>query len=762
MRTEIYTQEELQKLRDVLHSLYSESKPLFKAKEWQKLRKFVHQGIRAGAYGKDAHGVSQLLLSLLTCRVIQNEIGLKQASMLCVVLYPLAERDIISKETVLKTFGKDTTHLIECMSRVKQLYAEHDQSLHELNEGTEAQTESLSSLEDENFRKLLLSMAEDIRVIICLIADRYVLMQMLNHNPDLAYRHHITEQCRLLYTPMAHRLGLYAIKRELEDMAVKYENREVYDSIAQQLQQSKASREAYIKAFIDPLEARLRETTQLKFHIKGRTKSISSISHKLKAKQTDISDIYDLFAIRIIIDEPDPKKEKAACWQAYSIVTDMYVPNPKRLKDWLSIPKSNGYESLHITVYGPEKRWVEVQIRTERMDEIAERGLAAHWLYKGIKSQGAADQLMASIREILEHNASPDDLMKDLSLGLYQEEIFVFTPRGDVYKLPMGATVLDLAFSIHSKLGLSCVGAKVGNKNVKINYQLHSGDQVEILTSAQQTPKLDWLNIVITSKARLRIKQGLKEIENREAEAGKELLQRRFKNRKIDMQEGDLSKIILKIGYKTQTEFFHALSAGEFDVDTVIRAYEEITQLPTPGETELHSAGDFDLRIAQSAGSNANSSKPSVREDVLVIDKDMKGIEYSLAGCCHPIYGDDVVGFVSINGGIRIHRSDCVNIHNLQQQYPYRIVRARWNGKSGSQYSITLRVIGQDDIGIVSNISSIINKEKDTLLRSINIDTDGGLFQGHLTVLVQDLSSLTSLIKKIKTIHGVKQVERIN
>jgi len=736
-----FTHEEQKQLQDVVQYMYHEARSLFSPQEQKDLRQFVHQGIRAGAFGRDEHGVSQLLLSLKSCKSVNLEAGLRQASMLTVLLYPLAAKDVITREEVRTCFGEDTTHLIECMSRVMQMYDQH------------------GSLEDENFRKLLLSMAEDIRVVICLIANRYVLMQLLNHNEDKEYRHLVTETCRLLYTPMSHRLGLYSIKRELEDMTLKYEDREAFDNIARQLQQTKAARDAYMTAFIEPLEKRLRESTHLNFHLKGRTKSISSIHHKLLAQQTSVDKIYDLFAIRIIIDEPDQNKEKADCWQAYSIVTDMYQPNPKRLKDWLSIPKSNGYESLHITVAGPDKKWVEVQIRTKRMDEIAERGLAAHWLYKGIKSQGAVDQVMASIREILEHNTSPDEMMKDLSLGLYQEEIFVFTPRGDVFKLPKGATVLDLAFQIHSKLGNSCVGAKVGNKNVKINYPLHSGDQVEILTSPQQTPKIDWLNIVQTTKAKNRIRQGLKEIENREAEAGKELLQRRFKNRKIDIDEGELSKIVIRMGFKTQTQFFHALALSEIDVDDVLKTYDAMQTPVIQGEIETHSAGDFDLRIAQA---QANSREKTGGEDVLVIDKDLKGLDYSLAGCCHPIYGDEVVGFVSINGGIRIHRADCVNIQNLREQYPYRIVNARWSGKSGSQYSITLRVIGQDDIGIVSNISSIINKEKDTLLRAINIDAEGGLFRGHLTVVVQDLSSLNTLIKKISQIKGVKQVDRVN
>jgi len=739
---EYFNNEELIKFKEAYCYLSLSVRPLFTSKEWRKIREYVNKGIVEGAYKRDLHGISLLLQNILTCQAIHEKVGLRQPSLLTVMLYPLVASNLVDVSEIQAEFGEDAAHLIECMSKVMSLYSQHD------------------SIQDENFRKLLISFAEDIRVIICLICNRYVLMKLLNHSSDIEYRKHVTEECRCLYTPIAHRLGLYAIKSELEDMSVKYDNRAVYDDIAHQLQQTKKAREAYINEFITPLEKRIKETTNINFSIKGRTKSISSILHKLQVQNTSLDKIYDLFAIRIIIDAPQ-ELEKAQCWQIYSIVTDMYVPNPKRLKDWLSIPKSNGYESLHITVYGPENRWVEVQIRSKRMDEIAERGLAAHWKYKGVKSEGAADLVMASIREALEHNTSPTELKQDFSMGLYQEEIFVFTPKGDVRKLPKGATILDFAFHIHSKLGMACVGAKVGNKNVKINYQLKSGDTVEILTNPQQKPKLDWLSIVTTSKARNRIKQVLKEIENKEAETGKELLQRRFKNRKIDVDEGEMSKVINKLGFKNQTQFYHALSIGEFDVDDVLKTWEEMQNPTLDPRTSVpeNKAEDFDIDIARSHHQVQNDNSGS---DVLVIDKDLKGLDYKLAGCCHPIYGDNIIGFVSVSGGIRIHRDDCVNIKNLQEQYPYRIVRAKWSGKSGSQYSITLRVVGQDDIGIVSNISSIINKEKDTLLRSINIDSNAGLFNGHLTILVSDLSSLTSVIKKIKTVKGVKHVERVN
>lgn len=739
-RTDSFTSEESILFLADYRILYAAVGRKLSVNDWHLIKKFILKGIEAGCYGRDSHGVQQLVHTLETCRVLLEQVGLGRRSILMALLYPLAEHKIIDKEEMGQHFGEEVVGLVTNMAKVQHLYADHD------------------SLEDENFSKLMISFAQDIRVIICMICDRYTLMKALNHNPDIEYRHKVTQECRLLYTPIAHRLGLYVIKGEMEDMAVKYDYRDVYDDIANQLQETKSAREAYIQQFIAPLEARLKEILPVPFHIKGRTKSISSIWSKMKRQQNRIDQIYDLFAIRIIIDAEGPN-EKALCWQAYSVVTDMYQPNPKRLKDWLSIPKSNGYESLHITVYGPGNRWVEVQIRTKRMDEIAERGLAAHWKYKGIKSDGnSADQLLASIREVLESGAPKGELMKDFSMGLYNEEVFVFTPKGEVHKFPKGATVLDFAFSIHSKLGMQCVGARVSGKNVKINHQLKSGETVEILTSSQQTPKLDWLNIVKTSKARSRIKAGIKEIENREAQTGKELLQRRFKNRKIEMDDAEMSRVILKLGYKTQTAFYHDLSVETISVDEVLKEYEQLQTPQIQGEPAAHSAAEF----TASPEATVESDKKQAGSDVLVIDRDLKGIDYKLARCCHPIYGDSIVGFVSIARGITIHRSDCSNIKNLEKQYPYRIQRARWSGKSAGQYFITLRVVGNDDIGIVTNISSVINKEPNTLLRSISIDTEGGLFQGHLTVSVSDLSSLNTLIRKIQSVKGVKNVSRTN
>lgn len=470
-------------------------------------------------------------------------------------------------------------------------------------------------------------------------------------------------------------------------------------------------------------------------------------------QHNDVEQIYDLFAIRIILDVP-VERERAECWMAYSIVTDMYQPNPARLKDWLSVPKSNGYESLHITVLGPQGKWVEVQIRSRRMDEIAETGVAAHWKYKGIKSENNLDTWMNHVRDILEDTESgPLDLMKNLKMDLYNKEVFVFTPKGDLYKLPLGASLLDFAFNIHSKLGCSCVGGKVNGKTRKLNYKLKSGDTVEVLTSATQMPKLDWLSIVVTSKARNKIRQAVNEINNRQADIAKELLQRRFKNRKIDIDEAVIMKVIKKRGYKTVTDFYNAIATEEFDVNDVIAEYEAIsTKIESP--VEKTSAEEFTLQNSVKEEGSA--------DDVLVIGDNVKGINYRLAKCCNPIYGDDVFGFVSAEGVIKIHRRDCPNASHIHQRYPYRIITTRWSGKTGNQFASVINVVGQDDIGIVTNISSIINRESGASLRNISIDSHDGLFHGYLVVGVENREILNNLIKKITAIKGVKDVQRSN
>ena len=607
-------------------------------------------------------------------------------------------------------------------------------------------------VESENFRNLLLSFAEDMRVVLIMIADRVCLMRQIRDTPNKEAQHEVAEEASYLYAPLAHKLGLYQLKSELEDLSLKYLEHDAYYLIKEKLNATKRSRDAYIERFIGPVSKHLTEAG-LKFHIKGRTKSIHSIWQKMKKQKCGVDGIYDLFAIRIILDSP-LEKEKMQCWQAYSIVTDMYQPNPKRLRDWISVPKSNGYECLHITVLGPEQKWVEVQIRTERMDEVAEHGLAAHWRYKGVKADGGGmEEWLASIRTALEAGDNLE-VMDQFKLDLYEDEVYAFTPKGDLLKFPKGATVLDFAYHIHSRVGDTCVGGKVNGKNVSFRTPLHSGDTVEILTASNQTPKPEWLRILVTSRARAKLRLSLKETRQKQGLYAKELLERRLKNKKLDYDEATVAHLIRKMGFKEQSDFYHQIAEGRLDPTRVLDEYQALVDQSQVKEREAESAENFEY--AHPATTEAKKN-----DDVLIIDKSLKGIDFSLARCCHPIYGDKVFGFVTVNGGIKIHRADCPNAAEMQRRFGYRIVRAQWSDKGSSHYDITLRVIGNDDIGIVSNITNIISKDEKIVMRSINIDSHDGLFSGNLVVQLDDKSKLNLLIKKLRTVKGVKQVIRL-
>ena len=644
----------------------------------------------------------------------------------------------MSIDEVNAEYGDDVASIIKGLVKTNELYAKSP------------------AIESENFRNLLLSFAEDMRVILIMIADRVNIMRQIKDSKNDEARRQVANEAAYLYAPLAHKLGLYKLKSELEDLSLKYTEKEVYYHIKDKLNETKASRDKYIAAFIAPMQKKLEEAG-LHFHIKGRTKSIHSIYQKMKKQKCPFEGVYDLFAIRIILDSP-VDKEKQECWQAYSIVTDMYQPNPKRLRDWLSVPKSNGYESLHITVMGPESKWVEVQIRTERMDDIAERGLAAHWRYKGVKGETGLDEWLTTVREALENSDSNGlEAMDQFKLDLYEDEVFVFTPKGDLFKLGKGATVLDFAFHIHSKLGCKCIGAKVNGKNAQLRQVLNSGDQVEIMTSNTQTPKQDWLNIVTSSKARTKIRQALKEMVARQHAFAKETIERKFKNRKIEYDEAVMMRLIKRLGFKTVTDFYQSIADETLDVNEIIDKYleQQRRESDTHDDITYRSAEGYNLQQTQ------NDEITRSKEDVLVIDQDLKGLDFKLARCCSPIYGDDVFGFVSVTGGIKIHRSDCPNATQLRERFGYRIVKARWAGKSqGTQYPITLRVVGHDDIGIVTNITSIISKENDISLRSIGIDSHDGLFSGTMTIMVGDTGRLETLLKKLRTVKGVKQVSR--
>ena len=673
-------------------------------------------------------------LKIAIVDALLNEVGLGKAAVISVLFQDFITQKYISVEELEKTFSTNISAITKGLIRVRELY------------------ERNTSLETENFRKLLLTFAEDVRVILIIIATQLQKMRTLDSEPE-NMRMQVARESSFLYAPLAHRMGLYKIKTELEDLSLKHTNRDVYKEIAHKLNESKRSRDIYIHEFISPLKEKLNELG-CTFEIKGRTKSIHSIYNKIKKQNTPFENIYDLFAIRVVFDVP-LEKEKAACWQAYSIVADMYQPNPKRLRDWLSIPKSNGYESLHTTVLGPQNKWVEVQIRTVRMDEVAEKGLAAHWKYKGIKGESGMDEWLKNIREILEN---PDlnalDFMDEFKLNLYDKEVFVFTPNGDLHKLPKGATALDFAFSIHSGLGCKCVGAKVNGKNMPIKYELNNGDQVEVLTSPTQKPNQSWLQVVTTSKAKNKIRQALKEVEFKDAELGRETLVRRFKNWKIELDEGKLSRLAKKKGFKTVSDFYQELAREKLDVLAMRDAYLDLDKKDlNPDMVEMRSADGF--------SKEKHGRESDNKEDVLVIGQDLKNVDFKLSKCCNPIYGDDVFGFVAVTGGIKIHRTDCPNAPQMIERFNYRIVKAKWSGKSiGSQYPITLRIVGHDDIGIVTNVTSLISKEKNITLRSISVDTNAGLFQGNLTIMVSDNKDLEQIIKKIKLVKGVKNVSR--
>lgn len=706
--------------------------------EIRRIEDIIKGGIAAGKAHRDKYGINPSVRHLNTALLLSRYVGADRNMIIATLLYQICSDDYFSLEDVKAEFGDDVRSIIHGLKNVADLYKKQ------------------TTQRDENFSKLMMAFAENIRVIIIMIVDRLALMKAINHHPNQKFVFDIASESLYLYAPLAHRLGLYKIKSELEDMSLKYTNRDLYTQIAHKLNESKQERDKYIAEFIAPIKKKL-EDDGFKFEIKGRTKSIYSIWNKMRKQNAELKDIYDLFAIRIIIDTP-LKNERSDCWKAFAIVTDMFKPNPSRLKDWISIPKSNGYESLHTTVTGPGQRWVEVQIRTQRMDEIAEKGLAAHFKYKGVKSEKSLDDWMANVRDLLETSGKDTpEIMKKMNMDVYDKEVFIFTPKGDLFRLPLGATILDFAFAIHSKIGCTCIGGKVNGKTHKINYELKNGDTVEVLTSSTQQPKQQWLSIVTTSKAKNKIRQSLNEISNRSAEFAKELLQRRFKNRKIEIEEAILTKVIKRLGYKTATDFYNEISSEKLDIGQIVDSYVALKEKEDETQQIASSRSAQEFVMQPPALSSSESS------DVVIIGEGIKGINFKLSKCCMPIQGDDIMGFIASDGAIKIHKRGCPNARHLMNRYPYRTIKATWSEiVGGNQFAVPLSIIGNDDIGIVNNITSLITKEKSVSLRSIAIDSNDGLFQGRLVVGVNDTVSLNNLIKKITAIKGVKDVRRNN
>lgn len=731
-----FTNNEKSQVLEAIKELRNSQNYVLTKSDELKVFQSLKQAIIQKRIQRDILGLNPILSSIQTALIAIEEIGLKRDGVVAVLLYScFTEETENDYDKYEKEFGKTVVSILKGLVHIQELYKKNP------------------VIESENFRNLLLSFAEDMRVILIMIADRVNLMRQIRNTECEEEKKRVSEEASYLYAPLAHKLGLYKLKSELEDLSLKYLEHDVYYMIKDKLNETKKSRDKYIENFIKPIREKL-EADGYKFHMKGRTKSIHSIWQKMKKQKCEFEGIYDLFAIRIIIDAP-LELEKIQCWHVFALITNMYQPNPKRLRDWLSVPKSNGYESLHITVKGPENKWVEVQIRTERMDEVAERGLAAHWRYKGIKSEGGMDEWLTSIRRALENN---DDMqvIDQFKMDLYEDEIYVFTPKGDLMKFPKGATVLDFAYRIHSNIGNHCVGAKINGKVVTFRHILKSGDQIEVMTSTVQKPKQDWLNIVKTSRAKAKIRLALKETQVKDGIYAKEMLERRMKNRKIEMDEGTMSHLIKKLGFKETNDFYRQIADETLDINHVIEKYQEIQAYDNnlQGQQQTRSADEYSFENSIKNFTKSNG-------DVLVIDRNLKGIDYQLSKCCNPIYGDDVFGFVTVSGGIKIHRKDCPNALEMRKRFGYRILQARWSGKADSKYTITLKIIGNDDIGIVNNITSVISKEENIMMRSINIDSHDGLFSGNLEINVEDTSKLNQLIKKLRVIKGVKQIIRL-
>ena len=732
-----FTPEEREQTLTILERLRTAVGNTFSAQDEKLIREDIHHAFINHQISRDVFGLNPILYALQTAEIAVNEIGLRRDGVIAILMQTSVVDGYQTLDDIEKKYGEGVAHIIRGLLRINELYKRNP------------------VIESENFRNLLVSFSEDMRVILIMIANRVNMMRQIRDTDQLEAKQRVSEEASYLYAPLAHKLGLYKLKSELEDLSLKYLEHDAYYMIKEKLNATKASRDAYIARFIKPIQEKL-DAAGLKYHMKGRTKSIHSIWQKMKKQQCGLEGVYDLFAIRIILDSPRDK-EYMQCWQVFALITAMYQPNPKRMRDWLSVPKSNGYESLHTTVLGPENKWVEVQIRTERMDEIAEHGLAAHWRYKGIKSEkGGIDEWLANIRSALENN---DDLqlMDQFKMDLKEDEVYVFTPKGDLLNFPKGATVLDFAYYIHSRIGNTCVGGKINGRAVSFRQELHSGDQIEILTQSNQKPRQEWINIVKTSKAKAKIRLAIKETQKKEGLFAKELLERRFKNRKLEIEESIMARTIKKMGYKENSDFYKDIAEEKIDPNSIIEKYiaERDHDLNVTNTTRpAASAAEFEYE-------NPTEEMMRQNDDVLVIDENLKGIDFELAHCCHPIYGDPIFGFVTVSKGIKVHRSDCPNAKELQRRFGYRIVKAKWSGKGTSKYAITLRIIGNDDIGIVSNITNIISKEDKLVMRGINISSKDGLFSGNITVMIDDASRTEALIKKLSAVKGVKQVMRI-
>lgn len=716
------------KIKSAYRALLKAAENNISQEDIPRIRAALDLAIKTGEGSVALTGEPQVLHALSVARIIAGEVGLGPTSIITALLHDSWHKLDLNSPELEKQFGQKVTGILKGFSRISNL-------------------ESMqSSFQAENFRKLLLSLADDVRVILIKLVERLEYMRNLEKAPEKD-RLPVASETYFLYAPLAHRLGFYNIKSEMEDLAMKVLEPEQYSYIVSRLRQTTAARNRFIKEFSQPLQEKL-QAMNFNFSIRSRTKSIHSIMMKMKQQGVDFEEVYDLFAIRIIL-RSEPENEKSDCWRAYSVVTDLYQPNPSRLRDWLSVPKSNGYESLHTTVIGPRGRWVEVQIRSERMDEIAEKGLAAHFRYKGVKAEGGLDVWLGKMREILESPEKEDTAFFDqIRSGLYTDEVFVFTPKGDLRQLPAGATLLDFAFDIHTAVGSTCVGGKVNGKNVTLRYVLQNGDHVDVLRSKNQKPKQDWLSFVVTSKAKSKIKLALNEEKARAAAEGKEILMRRLKNWKINYNDTVIQRLINHYNFKTAQDFYYLIAEEKIEL-------LEIKEILQKEETAAAVHTDPVVSLKE-----VKEDTDTLYSDFLVIEDKVEGLDYKLAKCCKPVFGDPVFGFVTISEGIKIHRKGCPNAHNMMARYPYRVVAAQWTKTERLTSFITsVKITGLANTGIVNQISEIIS-HYNVNIKSFNYNSEEGMFEGNLGILVPNNDVLYSIIKKIQSLKGIHRVIR--
>jgi GTP diphosphokinase / guanosine-3',5'-bis(diphosphate) 3'-diphosphatase len=712
-------------------SLLNSCKPSLGKEDRKLVRMAFEMAAEAHKDMRRKSGEPYIIHPIAVAKIVAKEVGLGPTAIICALLHDTVEDTEMTLEEIKSYFGATVAEIIDGLTKISSVF------------------DLKSSFQAENFRKLLLTLARDVRVIVIKIGDRLHNMRTMDSMPRNKQLK-ISSETLYLYAPLAHRLGLYAIKSELEDLSMKYNEKEIYSDIAQKLQETKKERTKYINEFSKPIKVEL-DKEGFKYKMIGRPKSIFSIYNKMKTKNVEFDEVYDLFAIRIMIDSR-PEIEKSDCWKVYSIVTDYYQPNPQRLRDWISTSKANGYESLHTTVMGPKGRWVEVQIRTERMDEIAEKGFAAHWKYKEGSQDSALDDWLMKIRESLKNpDSNAFDFIDDFKLNLFAKEIYVFTPNGDLKILPHNSTALDFAFEIHTDIGNRCIGAKVNHKLVPISHVIKNGDQIEIISSKKQCPSQDWLNFVVTGRARSRIKNALKEERRKIASIGKEMLERKFKQLRIDFTHENIDVLVEFFKAESTLDLYYKIANKKLNLKFVKVLKAQNNKLALPKEKE----------IKKKKSEEYIKKTLSKSEELLIFGESSKKINYQFAKCCSPIPGDDVFGFITVHGEIKIHRTNCPNAIQLMSNYGYRVVKTKWTTHKEIAFLTGLRITGLDDVGVMNKITLIISGEMKLNIRSIQIDTTDGVFEGDLKIYVNEIKELERLIVRLKQLPGISNVQRL-